>query len=120
MAQINAGQFEQSWANVAPESKDAVARQLKANQTTPEGRKLVTEFFQVSESELLRLTPEQYYVMIMKKGYDPKAPPAVIKSVTEGPEVAVINWVKGNRSGSSTMVRNGNRWLFKLDSIAGQ
>jgi hypothetical protein len=75
---------------------------------------MLADFLQISESEIDQLTPQSYFVSIMKIAAKNDPSPTQLISVDTNGDVAIVTTKKSGVKTESEMIKVGNDWKVKM------
>jgi hypothetical protein len=77
-------------------------------------REMLTEFLHISDSEIDQLTPQSYFVSIMKIAAKNDPSPTQLISVDTNGDVATVTTKKSGVKTESEMIKVGSEWKVKM------
>lgn len=114
---MNSQDFDSAWAMVSGESQQSVAEQLNRIRGTFGGDSLIAEGFNVPLDQVFQLTPQSYFVAIMRKGQSNNpAPIKVLKVETDGNN-SIITISKNGVESKTPMVKQNGEWKMQVKMI---
>jgi hypothetical protein len=75
---------------------------------------MLTEFLHISDSEIDQLTPQSYFVSIMKIAAKNDPSPTQLISVDTNGDVATVTTKKSGVKTESEMIKVGSEWKVKM------
>jgi hypothetical protein len=111
---LNQQAWETLWNMTAKESQSKTEQQLNRMRSSPAKRVMLADFLQISESEIDQLTPQSYFVSIMKIAAKNDPSPTQLISVDTNGDVAIVTTKKSGVKTESEMIKVGNDWKVKM------
>lgn len=114
VAVMNSHDYDTAWNMVSSDSQQAVSNQLNRVRGTMMGDDMISRAFDVPLDQVSKLTPQSYFVAIMRKGQSNNpAPTKLVKVETDGNN-ATVTVSKGGVESKTPMVKVNGEWKMEV------
>jgi hypothetical protein len=114
-AAMNAADVDGLWKLVSFESREQISQQLKNNQDTVPGRRLLRSLLSLDDAAIDGLTPEAYFGLLMKADPGFGKIQIEIVGVDAESDTAKAYYKRGDVEGVTRMVKEQGQWRMIVD-----